>query len=260
MVQEGSSHPVPQPLPGLKGRVALVMGGTRGVGRAVAEKLVASGCDVLVNYATSTSAAQALVDDLAGEAGTVTAVQGDARRPATVERLFDTVRERHGHVDIVVHSVPSMHPMPAAAPRMKDFRTDVETALVPLAALAAPAAAAMGEGGRIVAVSASVARTVTPNFVSLGTAKAAMEALVRYLSVEFAGRGVTVNAVSASKLDKGAETTLPHVARALAARTPAGRLATPRDIADVVGLLCLPEAQWVQGQVITVDGGLQLTA
>jgi enoyl-[acyl-carrier protein] reductase III len=251
----------PQPLPGLKGKVALVLGGTRGVGRAVTQKLVASGAEVTATYARSEADARQLVADLSGAPGALSVVRGDARRGTASLDVLEDVRQRHGRLDILVHSVSSLHPAKALNTRLTDAYLDISTALVPLVTAAGPAADLMtGGSGRIVVVSASVARSVVPGFVGLGMAKSALETLTRYLAVELAPRSITVNAVSAAKLDKGPATTLPEVASRMAARTPAGRLATPHDIADVVGLLCLPEAQWITGQIVVADGGLGLLA
>jgi enoyl-[acyl-carrier protein] reductase III len=115
-----------------------------------------------------------------------------------------------------------------------------------------------GRPGRIIAVSSNGARMAAPAYASLGMAKAALESLVRYLAVELAPKGITVNAVSTAKIDKGPDTPAPEVAAMLAGRTPAGRLTTPRDVAGIVALLCTDEAAWLQGQVITADGGLSL--
>ncbi|WP_095932324.1 SDR family oxidoreductase [Streptomyces sp. Tue6028] len=248
------------PLPGLKGRSALVIGGTRGVGRAVTEKLAVSGCDVVATFAHSAEDAGTLLADLKDTPGSLETLRGDARRAETLPEAMRHVRERHGRLDILVHAAASAHPMPVLGMRLTEVYADTATALVPLAASAGPAADLLSEGGRIIVVSASVARGVAPHMVSLGVAKAALESLTRFVAVELADRGVTVNAVSASKLDKGADTPRPEVARAIGARTPAGRLATPRDVADTVALLCLPEAQWITGHVVSADGGLSLLA
>ncbi|WP_031011714.1 SDR family oxidoreductase, partial [Streptomyces sp. NRRL F-5727] len=134
----------------------------------------------------------------------------------------------------------AVHPLLASAPR--------------LAGLMA------GRPGRIIAVTSTGARRVVPRYAGAGIAKAALEALVRYLAAELAGQGITVNAVSAAKLDKGDGSMPAELAKTLAARTPGGRLTTPEDIADVVSLLCADEAGWLQGQILTVDGGLGLLA
>lgn len=248
-----------QPLPGLQGKVALVIGGTRGVGRAVTEKLAASGAEVVANYAQHGEAAAAMAKEFAELPGGVETVRGDARRAETLPRLLQQVKERHGRLDILVHAASSAHAGPAGRLRLTELYADAATAVVPLASAAEPAAELMPKhGGRIIVVSASVARRVAPQLASLGMAKAALEALTRFLAVDLGRRGVTVNAVSASKLDQGQGTVRPDAVRALAARTPAGRLATAADVADVVALVCLPEAQWINGQVITADGGLGL--
>ncbi|MEV4636658.1 SDR family oxidoreductase [Actinoplanes sp. NPDC049548] len=247
---------------GLEGRVALVTGGTRGLGLAIARKLCSAGCDVVLNYAGSDEAAQAALDSLAGLKGAASLARGDIREPQTVPRLLEEAAGRHGGLDILVHNAASWQPMPALRPDQAALRRDLSTAVDPLLYGATAFADVLGARGRgrIVAVSSTGARNVVPGYVSLGLAKAALESLVRYLAVELAGRGVAVNAVATHKLDKGVPDGRPEVAAMLAARTPAGRLTRPADVADVVALLCTDEAAWIHGQVIGVDGGLSLHA
>ncbi|SBT42907.1 SDR family oxidoreductase [Micromonospora auratinigra] len=245
---------------GLAGRVAVVTGGTRGLGLAIARKLCSGGCDVVLNFAGSPADADRATESLAGLPGAVRAVRGDIRRPAVLDTLRAEAEQWRGGVDIFVHNAASWHPMPAVGADPAGLRTDLTTALAPLlgaAAVLGDQLAARG-AGRIVAVSSAGALRPIPRYVSLGVAKAALESAVRYLAVELAGRGVTVNAVSAHKLDKGGPAPDAELAARLAARSPAGRLTRPGDVADVVALLCTDEAAWIQGQVITVDGGFGL--
>ncbi|MDQ1008562.1 enoyl-[acyl-carrier protein] reductase III [Streptomyces sp. V4I23] len=244
---------------GLDTKVALVTGATRGVGLAVARKLCAAGATVVLNYARSEDDARRAVEELAALKGGAVALRADVTRPEELDRLLRQVRERYGRLDVLVHNAASWNPAPAVGADPAGVRADLSAALDPLLH-GAPAIAELMAGGpgRIVAISSSGAHSVVPRYVGLGVAKAALESLVRYLAVELAGRGIAVNAVSTSKIDKGAGTPQPEVAAALAARTPAGRLTTPEDIADAVALLCTPEAGWIHGQVITADGGLGL--
>jgi enoyl-[acyl-carrier protein] reductase III len=238
----------------LSGRVAVVTGGTKGLGRAVATKLHAAGCHVYLNYHHDDAAAARAVHGLGERAAPL---KGDVTDPDQWPALLDTVLDRHNRIDIFVHNVSSWQPMPAVGADVTAVHRDLATALDPLLR-AAPVLAKAMDGGRIVAVSSSGAGSVVPRYVSLGVAKAALESLVRYLAAELAWTGSCVNAVSTAKLDKGKETQNPAAAAALAQRTPAGRLTTPADVADAVALLCAPEAGWIHGQVLTVDGGLAL--
>lgn len=248
---------------GLEGKVAVVTGGGRGLGRAVARKLCASGCHVILNYVASDTDAAAAVADVAGLPGTATAVKGDVRQPEVLQDLVDAALARHGRLDIFVHNAATLPPMSAVAADLPTLHAEQALALDPLLAGAPLLAKVMdGAGGRIIAISGNGAGKVLPGFVALGVAKAALESLVRYLAVELAGKGIAVNAVATAMLDKGEPNGVagPDVARMLAARTPAGRLTTPADVADAVALLCADEAAWIHGQVITVDGGLGLRA
>ncbi|MEU9789460.1 SDR family oxidoreductase [Streptomyces sparsogenes] len=260
----GAAEPAEPARPGtlgLDGKVALVTGATRGVGFAVARKLATAGAQVILDYAHSDADAARALRDLSGLGGGAVARRADVTCPEQLHALLAAVRDQYGRLDIFVHSVASWHPMPAVGARPDDVRADLSAALDPLL-YGAPAIADLMAGGpgRIVAVSSSGAHRAVPRYVGPGIAKAALESLVGYLAVELAGRRIAVNAVATAKLDKGPDTPDPATAAALAARTPGGRLTTPRDVADVVALLCTAEAGWIQGQVITADGGLSLRA
>jgi enoyl-[acyl-carrier protein] reductase III len=231
------------------------------VGHAVARRLCAAGCHVVLNYARDDARARIAVDDLSELKGTATAVAGDVSRPTGFSALLDTVRREYGGLDIFVHNASSWHPMPVTRPDGGGLRADLATALTPLVCGAPVFSEVMSDRpGRIVAISSSGARSVVDGYASLGVAKAALESLVRYLAVELAGRGITVNAVSTAKVDKGVDEPRPDLVKALAARTPGGRLTTSDDIAGAVALLCTDEAAWIQGQVVVADGGLTLRA
>ncbi|MEV6210087.1 SDR family oxidoreductase [Kitasatospora sp. NPDC051914] len=242
-------------------RTALIAGGTRGTGLAVAHELAARGCHVYLNHAHDDTAAEEALAALAGLPGPATVLKADITRPDTLPRLLRHIRGERGRLDAFVHSAASFHPMDAARPDADLLRRDLTTALAPLVLGIRPLADAMAGGpGRIVAVSSNGARRVVPRYVAAGVAKAALEAQIRYLAVELAPLGITVNAVAAAKLDKGPGTADAAAVRVLAERTPAGRLTAPADLARAVALLCSDEAAWIHGQVVTADGGLSLRA
>ena len=242
----------------LSGRVALVTGATRGLGLAIARKLYDSGCAVHLNYAHADADAEKAVVGLSAGGPPVHVHKADVTRPEEWPRLVDAVAAGHGRLDIVVHNVATWRPMAACEPDVDALHADLTATLDPVLHAMPEVRRVMPEGGRVIAVSSSGSRSVIPGYVSLGIAKAALESLVRYLAVELAAERISVNAVATAKLDKGPDTVRPDQVRALAARTPAGRLTRPSDVADVVALLCSDEAAWVQGQVITADGGLGL--
>ncbi|MDI5967331.1 SDR family oxidoreductase [Streptantibioticus silvisoli] len=249
------------PLSRLEGKVALVTGAGRGVGLAVARKLCASGCRVVLNHRGTPADAEPLLRLFDGLAGTAEAVRADVRRPRETVAALREVADRHGRLDLLVHNAGTWHPMPATAARPGALREDMSLALAPLLTAAPLLPELMPDGGRVVAVSSSGARAVVPGgYVSAGLAKAALEALVRYLAAELAGRGIAVNAVSTAKIDKGPDTVDAQLRQVLTRRTPGGRLTVPQDVADAVALLCTDEAGWIHGQTLVVDGGMSLLA
>jgi enoyl-[acyl-carrier protein] reductase III len=231
------------------------------VGLAIARKLAASGCAVVLNHRGPEAAAGEVLRELSRLPGSVETVRADVSRPAQMTAALRTVEERHGRLDVLVHNAATWHPMPATGVRARPLRADLSVALAPLLSAAPLLPGLMPDGGRVVAVSSSGARSVVPGgYVSAGVAKAALESLVRYLAAELAGHRINVNAVSTAKIDKGPGTADPQVLAMLARRTPAGRLTVPEDVADAVALLCADEAAWIHGQTLVVDGGLGLLA
>jgi enoyl-[acyl-carrier protein] reductase III len=244
----------------LTGKVALVTGGTRGLGRAIAAKLSASGAFVHLNYRHDRAGAQDAVTAMTGLPGPVRAVQADITVPEELAGLLDLVQAEHGRLDVLVHNAAAFRPMMAISADLAQVHAAIRLALDPLLLAASPVAKLMPQGGRIVAISSNGGSGVVPNYVAPGLAKAALENLVRYLAVELGPVGITVNAVATALIDKGRDTANPQIAGLLAARTPNGHLTRPEDVADAVALLCTPEAGWLQGQVLTADGGLGLHA
>jgi enoyl-[acyl-carrier protein] reductase III len=246
----------------LEGRIALVTGGARGIGAAIARKLAGAGADLAIIYYSSHAAAEALVGELRAAGRRALALQTDVADPDGVAAACVRVRDELGAVDIAVSNAASGVLRPAAELTRKHWRWCLEANALALHSLAEALAPAMPRGGRVVALTSFGAERALPDYAFVGASKAALEALVRYLAVELGPRGITVNAVRASALDTDALRAFPardQLLAELARRTPLGQPLTVDHVADAVYLLCLPEADMITGQVLTVDGGYAVT-
>jgi NAD(P)-dependent dehydrogenase (short-subunit alcohol dehydrogenase family) len=253
----------------LAGKHALVTGGSRGIGRGVALKLAESGVKVAVHYYQNERAASDTLSQIRKRGSDGLIVQADVTRPEQIPPMFHKVRQEFDKLDIFVSNarpeVPAFFQPPmditleqwdaASNSQAKAFLIGVREAVV-----------SMGSGGRIVAITyAEGSRTggLQP-WVGMGSAKAALESLVRYFAVALAKRGITVNAISPGWTEDSVLNSLPTQAQELIRNwhirgwTPMGRLGTPEDIGNVVSLFCSEQAGWITGQVINADGGATL--
>jgi enoyl-[acyl-carrier protein] reductase III len=246
----------------VEGRVAVVTGAGRGVGRAVALRLAEAGSHVVVNYYLNREAAETTAAEVQARGVRAHIVQADMKDPAQIRALFDEVGAVYGRLDILVSNAASGVFRDAGALTAKHWDWMMDTH--PRAFLLCTQAALplmRGQRGRIVAVSSIGSQRTIPNYAGMGAAKAALESLTRYLAVECAPLGVAVNAVSGGAVATTSWTEMPEAEAALAdiaRRTPAGRVATPEDIAAAVLFLCSPDADMIRGQVLVVDGGYSL--
>lgn len=246
----------------LGGRTALITGGARGIGRAVARKLAGAGCDVVINYYNSHEEAEALCSEIEALGRCAWAVQGNVAEPASIDEMFEEISKHVEKLDIVVSNAASGVLKPAMEMTLKHWRWCMEINAFALNLLAQRAVPMMPAGGRILAMSSLGAQRAIPNYAFIGASKAALESLVRSLAQELGPRGIRVNAVSAGVVDTDALTYFPNRERLLAdyaERTPAGATLTPEQVADAVYLLCLPEAERVTGHTLFVDGGFAIS-
>jgi enoyl-[acyl-carrier protein] reductase III len=246
----------------LAGRVALVTGAARGIGRAVALKLASAGCDVVANYYNSHDEAEAVCAEVRAMGRRAVAIKASVGLPESVEELFVELKKHFDRVDIVVSNAASGVLRPTLEMTLKHWRWCMETNAFALDLLAQRAVPMMPSGGRIVAMSSLGALRAMPHYGFIGASKAALESLVRSLAQELGPRGIRVNAVSAGVVDTDALQHFPNREELLASfalRTPAGPVLTPQDVAGAVYLLCLPEAGMINGHTLFVDGGFAIS-
>ncbi|KEO84509.1 enoyl-[acyl-carrier-protein] reductase FabL [Tumebacillus flagellatus] len=247
----------------LTGKIALVTGGSRGIGRAIALKLAEEGADVVINFFRNRKPAEetkAMIEALGRRCHIIKANVGDLEKH---QLMFDEIQEVMGGLDILVSNAASGVQLPAMEVTEKhwDWTLDINAkALLFLAQRAVPMMEARG-GGSIVAISSLGSRFALKNYINVGTSKAALESIVRYLGVELAPKKIVVNAVSGAAVDTDALTHFPNreeMIQAAIDRTPAGRMITPEDLADSVLFLCSEQSRMIVGQTLIVDGGYSL--
>ena len=246
----------------LNGQVALVTGAARGIGRAVALKLAHEGCDVAVNYYNSADEAEALCGEIRSLGRRAIAIAGSVGVPDSVDEIFATFRATFDRLDIIVSNAASGVLKPAVEMKLKHWRWCMETNALALNLLTQRALDLMPNGGRIIALSSLGAQRAMPGYGFVGASKAALEALARALAQELGPRGFRVNIVSAGVVDTDALAYFPNRDELLAnfaARTPAGPVLTPDDVAGAVYLLCRPEAAMINGHTLVVDGGFSIS-
>jgi enoyl-[acyl-carrier protein] reductase III len=248
--------------PPLTGKTALVTGAARGIGRAIALKLAAEGCDVAANYYNSHEEAEALCGEIRALGRRAVAIKASVGLPDSVDELFVELRRHFERLDIIVSNAASGVLRPATEMALKHWRWCMETNALALNLLAQRAAPLMTAGGRIIAMSSLGASRAMPGYGFVGASKAALESLVRTLAQELGPRGIRVNAVSAGVVDTDALRYFPNreqLLESFAARTPAGPTLRPEDVAGAVYLLCLPEAGMINGHTLVVDGGFAIS-
>jgi enoyl-[acyl-carrier protein] reductase III len=238
---------------------ALVTGGTRGIGKAIALRLAREGAGrVVLGYMRNDAAAEEAAEEVRAAGAEPVLVRGNVATEKTVAELAS-----HGPYRVLVHNAATGVIRPALETEDKHWDWTLNANARALLALARACAPEMPAGSAIVGVSSLGSTRVLENYVLVGTSKAALEAVVRYLAVELAPRGIRVNTVSAGVVETGALDHFPNreeMLRMGLERTPAGRMVTPDDVAGAVAFLCSDDAAMVCGHTLIVDGGFSLPA
>jgi enoyl-[acyl-carrier protein] reductase III len=238
------------------GRTALVTGGSRGIGRAISRAFARCGARVVVNFREDRESAEATVAAIEAEGGSAAAVQANLLHPEEVRALFASVPD----LDFVVHNAALGSFKPALELRANQWDLSLGINARALFLCAQQAAPILRDGGAIVAISSLGSARVVPAYGAIGASKAALESIARSLAVEMAPR-VRVNVVSGGVVDTPSIRRHPgweELSARAVAQTPAGRLGSPEELAEVVLFLCSPAASWIVGQTIVVDGGMSL--
>ncbi|HEY2717185.1 MAG TPA: SDR family oxidoreductase [Solirubrobacterales bacterium] len=248
------------------GKVALITGSSRGIGRTLALALAAQGGSVVVNYKQNAELAAEVVEAVAAAGGRAIAVQADIEDPEQIAGLFAAAREEFGRLDYFVSN--------AAASSFKSIRDlgvhnlDRSYAMNVRAFVlgAQQAVELMDRGGRIVVLSSYGSIRAYPTYANLGAAKAAVEAWVRYMAVEWAPLGINVNAVNGGIIESDSSAYfyevegMPDLERDVLPKIPKARQGSVKEVANCVEFLLEPRSEYVTGHSLVVDGGLSLIA
>ena len=245
----------------LSGKVAIVTGGARGIGRAISETLAGAGAHVVINFQSNEQAAREAVDGIVAKGGKAEALRFDVADPEAVDTAISEIAKRLGRIDILVNNagIAIDQLMLRVKPDdvSKTFATNVEGPL--WCAKSAIRVMMRAKTGRIINLSSVVGEAGNPGQAVYSASKAALIGLTKTLAREYASRSITVNAVAPGYIDTDMTANLPEQAKAaITAQTPAGRTGKPEEVAAAVLYLASDEASYVTGQVIRVNGGMYM--
>jgi NAD(P)-dependent dehydrogenase (short-subunit alcohol dehydrogenase family) len=253
----------------LKGKLALITGASRGIGRGIALKLAEKGAKVGIHYYEKEAAAKETLAQVRERGSDGFVVQADVSRPEEVTRLLGQAKSEFGALDIFISNARPEVPrffQPPMEITLEQWDTAFDSQAKAFLVGVREASRLMNDGGRVLGITygaGSRSGSLQP-WVGMGSAKAALESPVRYFAVALAQRGITVNAISPGWTEDSVLNTLPSAAQELIRSwhlrgwTPMRRLGTPADVGNVAALLCSEEAGWITGQVIFADGGASL--
>ncbi|WP_322511177.1 3-oxoacyl-[acyl-carrier-protein] reductase [Chloroflexus sp.] len=246
----------------LSGRVAIVTGGSRGIGRATAERLAASGATVVVNYRGNAAAAEATVAAITGAGGKAVAVQGDVSQPADVEHLVKTTLEQFGRIDILVNNAGITRDNLLLRMKDSDFDEVIATNLrgVFLCTRAVLRPMTKQRFGRIINITSVIGLIGNAGQANYAAAKAGIIGFTKSTAREMASRGITVNAIAPGFIEtEMTEALSDETRKAILATIPLGRFGQPAEVAGLICFLASDAGAYISGQTLTIDGGMVMS-
>jgi len=242
----------------LNGKVALVTGASRGIGRAIAVQLAKAGAAVVINYSNSAGEAQKVVTEIKAGGGSALAIQADISQVQEIVRLFDETIAHFGKLDVLVNNAGVMFTKPVAATTEAEFDRIFAINVKGTFFACQQAATRLADGGRIINLSSSTTARFMPNYGAYVATKGAVEQLTRSLAKEVGPRGITINTISPgpTETELFVNEKTPEQIDFFAKQSAFGRLGQPKEIAETVVFLTSEAASWISGQNLRVNGGL----
>jgi enoyl-[acyl-carrier protein] reductase III len=252
----------------LSGKVALVTGASRGIGRACAVRLARAGTDVVINYVSSQSAANDVAQEIMALGRRVAVVKADVAEQDDVAAMMEFVGRTFGKLDVIVSNAATGGFRPLLASTTRNFEATMKTNVLAMVYLVQSGLKLLEKAsgrGKVIGISSHGSHLALPMYGMIGGSKAAMESIARHLAMEVGGRGINVNVVKAGLVDTDSSRALPHSAEIFEAtrrfKSMTGdRMLNADDVADAVLFLASPLSDMVQGETLTVDGGTAVHA
>lgn len=244
-----------------KDKVALVTGGTKGIGKSIALRLAEGGADVVINYLRSRNAANETLEELGAYGGNHQAIRCNIGNHEKMVKVYEEIKEKYGRLDILVSNAALGLFTSAMELNEKAWHLSMDTNAWAFLKGVQLARDFMPDGSKVVALSSLGSVRHIPGYAAIGASKAAIETLTRYLAYELAPKKINVNTVSGGFIDTDALKVFPNyqdMVDEVVRRTPFKRIGKPEEVAEVVTFLCSDKAKWITGQVIVVDGGYSL--
>lgn len=244
----------------LNGKIAVVTGASKGIGASISKALAAAGATVVVNYSSSKTGADQVVDSIHKNGGKAVAIQANVARKADIDRLFAEVKKEFGRIDILVNNAGIYEMQPLEGITEEHFHKQFDINVLGLLLGTQQALPLFGpEGGSVINISSIVSSRAFPGAAVYSATKGAVDAITRVLSAELGSRHIRVNAINPGMIETEGTHTAGIIGsdfeKEIASKTPLGRIGRPDDIASVAVFLAAADSGWVTGETLTVAGG-----